>query len=44
LKKYNVEFAKRKKEAIAKDFAARVQAVAVFGGDDITADVQKVVK
>ena len=68
LKKYNAEFAK-KKEAIAKDYAARLQAVdksitetistqarlkgynmviskgvVVFGGDDITADVQKVVK
>ena len=65
LKKYNAEFAK-KKEAIAKDYAARLQAVdksitetisttakakgynmviskgvVVFGGDDITADVQK---
>ena len=68
LKKYNAEFAK-KKEAIAKDYQARLQAVdksitetisatakakgynmviskgvVVFGGDDITADVQKVVK
>ena len=68
LKKYNAEFAK-KKETIAKDYAARLQAVdksitdtiatqarlkgynmviskgvVVFGGDDITADVQKVVK
>ena len=68
LKKYNAEFAK-KKEAIAKDYQARIQAVdksitetisatakakgynmviskgvVVFGGDDITADVQKVVK
>ena len=68
LKKYNSEFAK-KKEAIAKDYAARLKAidksitdtisttarakgynmviskgVVVFGGDDITADVQKVVK
>ena len=68
LKKYNTEFGK-KKEAIAKDYAARLQAVdksitdtiatqarlkgynmviskgvVVFGGDDITADVQKVVK
>ena len=68
LKKYNVEFAK-KKEAIAKDYAARLQAVdksitdtistqarlkgynmviskgvVVYGGDDITADVKKVVK
>ncbi len=68
LKKYNAEFAK-KKEANAKDYAARLQAVdksitdtiatqarlkgynmviskgvVVFGGDDITADVQKVVK
>ena len=65
LKKYNAEFAK-KKEVIAKDYAARLQAVdksitdtistqarlkgydmviskgvVVFGGDDITADVQK---
>ena len=68
LKKYNAEFAK-KKEAIAKDYKTRLQAidksitetitaqakakgynmviskgVVVFGGDDITADVQKVVK
>jgi outer membrane protein len=68
LKKYNTEFGK-KKEAIAKDYAARLQAVdksitdtiatqarlkgynmviskgvVVYGGDDITADVQKVVK
>ena len=68
LKKYNAEFAK-KKEAIAKAYQARLQAVdksitetisarakakgynmviskgvVVFGGDDITADVQKVVK
>jgi outer membrane protein len=68
LKKYNAEFAK-KKETIAKDYAARLQAVdksitetistqarlkgynmviskgvVVYGGDDITADVQKVVK
>ncbi len=68
LKKYNVEFAK-KKEAIAKDYQTRLQAVdksitdtisatarakgytmviskgvVVYGGDDITADVQKVVK
>ena len=68
LKKYNAEFAK-KKEAIAKDYQARLQAVdksitetisatakakgynmviskgvVVFDGDDITADVQKVVK
>ena len=68
LKKYNAEFAK-KKEAIAKDYTARLQAVdksitetisttakakgynmviskgvVVFGGDDITADVQKSVK
>jgi len=68
LKKYNAEFAK-KKEVIAKDYTARLQAVdksitdtiatqarlkgynmviskgvVVFGGDDITADVQKVVK
>ena len=68
LKKYNTEFAK-KKEAIAEDYQARLQAVdksitetisatarakgynmviskgvVVFGGDDITADVAKVVK
>lgn len=68
LKKYNADFAK-KKEALAKDYTARLQAVdksitdtiatqaklkgynmviskgvVVFGGDDITADVQKVVK
>jgi len=68
LKKYNAEFAK-KKEVIAKDYAARLQAVdksitdtistqarlkgynmviskgvVVFGGDDITIDIQKVVK
>ena len=68
LKKYNADFAK-KKEAIAKDYQTRLQAidksisdtiatqarlkgynmviskgVVVFGGDDITADVQKVVK
>ena len=68
LKKYNAEFAK-KREAIAKDYTARLQAVdksitdtiatqarlkgynmviskgvVVYGGDDITADVQKVVK
>ena len=68
LKKYNTEFAK-KKEAIAKDYQIRLQAVdksitetisatarakgynmviskgvVVFGGDDITADVAKVVK
>ena len=68
LKKYSAEFGK-KKEAIAKDYTARLQAVdksitdtiatqarlkgynmviskgvVVFGGDDITADVQKVVK
>ena len=68
LKKYNADFAK-KKETIAKDYQARLQAVdksitetisttarakgynmviskgvVVFGGDDITADVQKVVK
>ena len=68
LKKYNVEFAK-KKEAIAKDYQTRLQAVdksitdtisatarakgytmviskgvVVYGGDDITAYVQKVVK
>ena len=68
LKKYNSEFAK-KREAIAKDYQTRLQAidksitetisatakakgynmviakgVVVYGGDDITADVQKVVK
>lgn len=68
LKKYNADFAK-KKETIAKDYAAKLKAVdksitetisttarakgynmviskgvVVFGGDDITADVQKVVK
>ena len=68
LKKYNADFA-MKKEAIAKDYQARLQAVdksitetisttarakgydmviskgvVVFGGADITADVQKVVK
>ncbi len=68
LKKYNADFAK-KKEAIVKDYAAKLKAVdksitetisatakakgynmvisksvVVFGGDDITADVQKVVK
>ena len=68
LKKYNAEFAK-KKEAIAKDYQTRLQAVdksitetisatakakgynmviskgvVVFGGDDITADVAKIVK
>ena len=68
LKKYNAEFAK-KKEAIVKDYTARLQAVdksitetisatakakgydmviskgvVVYGGDDITADVQKSVK
>ena len=68
LKKYNADFAK-KKEAIAKDYQARLQAVdksitetisataqakgynmviskgvVVFGGEDITADVQKAVK
>lgn len=68
LKKYNAEFAK-KKEAIAKDYAARLQAVdksisetiaqqakakgydiviskgiVLYGGDDITADINKVVK
>ena len=68
LKKYNSEFA-TKREAIAKDYTARLQAVdksitdtiaaqarlkgydmvlskgvVVFGGDDITADVQRVVK
>ena len=68
LKKYNTEFAK-KKEAIAKDYQTRLQAVdksitetisatarakgynmviskgvVVFGGDDITTDVAKVVK
>lgn len=68
LKKYNSEFAK-KREALAKDYQTRLQAidksitetisttakakgydmviskgVVVYGGDDITADVQKVVK
>ena len=68
LKKYNSEFAK-KREAIAKDYQTRLQAidksitetisatakakgynmviskgVVVYGSDDITADVQKVVK
>ena len=68
LKKYNTEFAK-KKEAIAKDYTARLQVVeksisdtiaqqakakgydmviskgiVLYGGDDITADVAKVVK
>ena len=68
LKKYNADFAK-KREAIAKDYQTRLQAidksitetisatakakgydmviskgVVVFGGDDITADVQKAVK
>ena len=68
LKKYNTEFAK-KKETIAKDYQARLQAVdksitetisatarakgynmviskgvVIFGGDDITTDVAKVVK
>ena len=68
LKKYNAEFAK-KKEAIAKDYTARLQAVdksitetisttaktkgynmviskgvVVFGGDDITDAVLKVIK
>ena len=68
LKKYNADFAK-KREAIAKDYQTRLQAIdksitdtieaqakakgydmviskgmVVFGGDDITADVQKVVK
>ena len=68
LKKYNAEFAK-KKEAIAKDYQTKLQAVdksitetisatarakgytiviskgvVVFGGDDITTEVQKVVK
>ena len=68
LKKYNADFAK-KKEAIAKDYQARLQAVdksitetitnqakakgydmvisksvVIYGGYDITADVQKVVK
>jgi len=67
-KKYNEEFAK-KKEAIAKDYQARLQSidksisdtiaqqakakgysmviakgVILYGGDDITADIQKVVK
>ena len=68
LTKYNSEFAK-KREAIAKDYQTKLQAidksitetisttakakgydmviskgVVVYGGDDITADVQKVVK
>ena len=68
LKKYNAEFAK-KKEAIAKDYQARLQTIdksisdtiaqqakakgydiviskgmVLYGGDDITADVTKVVK
>lgn len=68
LKKYNAEFAK-KKEAIAKDYQARLKAVdksisetiaqqakakgydiviskgmVLYGGDDITADITKVVK
>ena len=68
LKKYNSEFA-TKKEAIAKDYSARLKAVdksitdtistqaklkgydmviskgvVIYGGDDITADVQKAVK
>ena len=68
LKKYNAEFAKQK-EAIAKDYQTRLQAVdksitetisatakakgydiviskgvVVYDGDDITADIQKVVK
>jgi len=68
LKKYNAEFAK-KKEAIAKDYQARLQTieksisdtitqqarakgydmviskgVVLYGGDDITADITKVVK
>lgn len=68
LKKYNAEFAK-KKEAIAKDYQARLQAVdksisdtitsqakskgydmvlskgvVLYGGDDITAEIIKVVK
>lgn len=68
LTKYNAEFAK-KKEAIAKDYQARLQAIdksisdtiaqqakakgydvvvskgmVLYGGDDITADVTKVVK
>ena len=67
-KKYNTEFAK-KKESIAKDYAARIQVVeksisesiaqqakakgydiviskgmVLYGGDDITADINKVVK
>ncbi len=66
--KYNAEFAK-KKEAIAKDYAAKLQVVeksisdtitqqakakgydiviskgvVLYGGDDITADINKVVK
>ena len=52
LKKYNTEFAK-KKEVLAKNSTqARLKGynmviskgVVVYGGDDITADVQKVVK
>ena len=68
LKKYNSEFAK-KKEAIAKDYRAKLSAVdksitetittkakamgydmvisksmVIMGGDDITAEIQKVVK
>ena len=68
LKKYNSEFAK-KKEAIAKDYQAKLKAVdksisdtiaqqakakgydiviskgiVLYGGDDITADINKVVK
>ena len=68
LKKYNAEFAK-KKEAIAKDYQAKLQVIdksisetitqqakakgydiviakgmVLYGGDDITADITKVVK
>ena len=68
LSKYNADFAKRR-EAMAKDYQTRLQAidksitdtitatarakgynmviskgVVIYGGDDITADVQKVVK
>jgi outer membrane protein len=68
IKKYNADFAK-KKEAIAKDYQTRIQAIdksitdtiaqqakakgydiviskgaVLYGGDDITADINKVVK
>jgi len=68
VKKYDAEFAK-KKEAIAKDYKAKLQAIdknitetitttakakgynmvisksmVIMGGDDITAEIQKVVK